>query len=208
MKKEAKRSSEKTRTVDWNDVHVRMQNAEEALERGFQPSREHKNKILKERAKALAREEQKETERVEIEIVEFLLAHERYAVETDYVREVVPLKELTPLPGTPHFILGITNVRGQIVSVMDMKKFFELPEKGLTDLNKVILLHSEAMEFGVLADGISGVRKLFTDELQDALPTLTGIRREYLKGVTTDRVVVLDAEKILSDEKIVVNEVV
>lgn len=196
------------RTIDWNDVHARMQNAEGALKRGFQPSREQKNKILKERAKTLAQEEIKETQREEIEVVEFLLAHERYAFETAYVREVYPLKELTPLPGTPPFILGITNVRGQIVSVVDMKKFFELPEKGLTDLNKIILLHSDKMEFGVLADVITGVRKLFVDELQLALPTLTGIREEYLKGVTKERVVVLDAGEILSDEKIVVNETV
>ncbi len=201
MKKDKKRPG-----VDWDDVHQRTQNAEDVLARGFAPSREQKNKILKERAKALSREEQKETEREEIEVVEFLLAHEKYAFETEYVREVVPLKELTLLPGTPPFILGITNVRGQIVSVMDIKKFFELPEKGLTDLNKVILLHSQDMEFGVLADMISGVRKLFADELQMTLPTLTGIREEYLRGVTLERVVVLDAEKLLADEKIVVKE--
>lgn len=203
MKKGTKRSS-----IDWKDVHARMQNAEEALARGFAPSRDGKNKILKERAKTLAREEKGETKREEIEVVEFLLAYERYAFETKCVREVVPLKELTPLPGTPPFVLGITNVRGQIISVVDIKNFFDLPGKGLTDLNKIILLHSEKMEFGVLADVIPGVRKLFVDELQPALPTLTGIRDEYLKGVTKERVVVLDAEKLLSDNKIVVNETV
>lgn len=201
MKKKAEQGG-----VDWSDVHARMQSAEEAINRGFQPSLEEKSKVLKERAKTLAREIQEETAREEIEIVEFSLAHERYAFETAYVREVYPLKELTPLPGTPPFILGITNVRGQIVSVVDMKKFFELPEKGLTDLNKIILLHSEKMEFGVLADVISGVRKIFSDELQPALPTLTGIRGEYLKGVTPERLIVLDAEKILNDEKMVVDE--
>ena len=97
-------------------------------------------------------------------------------------------------------------MRGKALSVIDLKKFFDLPEKGLGDLNKVIVLSSAAMEFGVLADVIVGIKKIRLSDLQPSLPTLTGIRKDYLKGVTGDRLVVLDAGKILSDKKIVVNE--
>jgi purine-binding chemotaxis protein CheW len=62
------------------------------------------------------------------------------------------------------------------------------------------------MELGILADAILGVRSLALEELQPALPTLTGIRAEYLKGITKQPLVVLDVEKILSDEKILVND--
>jgi purine-binding chemotaxis protein CheW len=58
-----------------------------------------------------------------LEVVEFLLAQERYGIATRCVREVLPLVELTPLPGVPPFVLGIANVRGQIVSVLDLKRF-------------------------------------------------------------------------------------
>ena len=102
--------------------------------------------------------------------------------------------------------LGIVNVRGQILSVIDIKKFFELPEKGLTNLSKLILLRADDMEFGILADVILGVRSVAADQIQPSLPTLTGIRESYLKGVTPDRVVILDGDKLLSDEKIVVRE--
>src|SRR5439155_25417175 len=122
------------------------------------------------------------------------------------VREVYPLKELTPLPCTPPFVLGIINVRGKILSVIDIKKFFDLPEKGLTDLNKVIIVHADEMELGILADALLGVRAIPLEELQPSLPTLTGIRAEYLKGVTKDRLVILDTEKILSDKGIIVHE--
>lgn len=166
-----------------------------------------KKAILKTRAKALA-QEQKDREALEesMEIVEFILAYERYGVETCYVREVYPLKELTPLPCTPPFVLGIINVRGRIVSVIDIKKFFDLPDKGLTDLNKVIILHDSEMEFGVLADVVLGVRSVLVKEIQPSLPTLTGIREQYLKGVTAERLVILDAERLLSDNKMVVHE--
>ena len=62
------------------------------------------------------------------------------------------------------------------------------------------------MELGILADAILGVRSITVEELQPALPTLTGIRAEYLKGITKDPLAVLDVEKILSDEKILVND--
>lgn len=166
-----------------------------------------KNRILRERAKALALEpDKKEAAQQRIEVLEFLLAYEKYGIESSYVREVYPLKELTPLPGTPPFVVGIINVRGQIVSVIDIKKFFDLPEKGLTDLNKVIILRNEEMEFGILADLILGVSSVSLSDMQPTLPTLTGIREEYLKGITGERLVILDAGKLLSDNKMIVHE--
>jgi purine-binding chemotaxis protein CheW len=173
------------------------------------PSPERQKRILKERARALARAPQDQAAAAEsIEIVEFLLADERYGLESSYVREVYPMKELAPIPCVPLFVLGVINAHGEIVSVIDLKKFFDLPEKGLTDLNKVIILHSDRMTFGVLADAILGVRNIPVRALQPTLPTLTGIRGEYLKGVTQERLVILDAARLLSDEKIVVNETV
>jgi purine-binding chemotaxis protein CheW len=64
------------------------------------------------------------------------------------------------------------------------------------------------MELGILADAVLGVRSITLQELQPALPTLTGMQAEYLQGITKDRLVVLDVEKILSDQKILVNDVV
>ena len=173
----------------------------------FAPGPSEKKNILKARAKILAREPEQEKKAEEyLEVVEFLLAYETYAIETAYIREIYPLKELTPLPCAPPFVLGIINVRGQILSVIDLKKFFGLPEKGLSDLNKVIILHKEEMEFGILADKILGVRYIPISEIQPSLPTLTEIQAEYLKGVTKERVVVLETARILSDKKIIVHE--
>jgi purine-binding chemotaxis protein CheW len=193
--------------INWNEIYSRIEAARIEVEKGFQPTAEERDKVLKERAKVFSREsEEKRGKDEHIEVLEFLLAHEVYGVELRYVREVYPLKELTPIPGTPPFVLGIVNIRGEILSVIDIKKFFDLPEKGLTDLNKVIILHSPEIEFGILADSILGVRNILLSDIQPSLPTLTGIREEYLKGVTKDRGIVLDAERLLSDKGIIVNE--
>lgn len=127
-------------------------------------------------------------------------------MESQYVKEVHPLKELTPLPCTPSFVVGIVNVRGRIVPVLDLKKFLDLPEKGLTDLHCIILVRGEDFEVGVLADVIVGVRSIHEDALQPSLPTLTGVRSEFLKGVTAERLVVLDLSRILADPRIIVND--
>jgi purine-binding chemotaxis protein CheW len=188
-------------------IHHPLEVGERIIQEPGAPSAEETKKILKARARRLARDDAKEkTVGEAIEIVEFLLAYETYGIESSYVREIGPLKELTPVPCTPPFVLGIINVRGQIISVIDMKKFFDLPERGLTDLNKVIIVHDEKMEFGILADSILGVRKIPREEIQPPLPTLTGVGAEYLTGVTNEPIVVLDMAKILSSKNLVVHE--
>lgn len=195
------------KAIDWREAERRLEAARVAIERIWAPTAEDTRRILKERALTLAREAvPAEAADTSIEVIEFLLAHERYAVASEYVREVYPLEDITPLPCTPAFMLGIVNVRGEILSVIDIKKFFDLPEKGLTDLNKVIVLESADMVFGIVADAISGVRRIPRADIQPSLPTLTGIREDYLLGVTAERVVILDAEKLLNDEKLIVNE--
>jgi purine-binding chemotaxis protein CheW len=192
--------------IDWEQVRRQLQADRETLERNFAPSADACARILQERAAILARETDADSRPArEFKVLEFIVAGERYAFETRWVREVNVLKDLTTIPGTPSFVFGIANVRGRILSVIDLRRFFELPERGLTQLNKVVILHNESMEFGVLADDIAGVDTLDATALQDALPTLTGVRAEYLLGVTAGRLALLDAERLLGDKNIVVN---
>ena len=171
------------------------------------PTQKKKQEILKDRAKALAgKPEPEETAAAFLETVVFQLANETYAIENSYIKEVHPLKHFTALPCTPLFVLGIINVRGQILSIIDLKIFFDLPGNELTDLNRVIILHMDDMEFGILADEIIGVQYIPKEEIQPPLQALTGIRAEYLKGVTKEGHVVLDAVRILTDKKIIVHE--
>ncbi len=193
--------------VDWEAIKQRLAGTADALKNEFAPTAEQRREILHARAQKLAQEAPAEiAPDTQIEVLEFVLAQERYAFETSLVREVHPLKDLTPLPCTPRFVLGIANVRGRIMSVIDIKKFFDLAERSLTDLNKIIILQDGAMEFGVLADLIIGTRWLRPSELQPSLPTLTGIRADYLRGITAQRLVVLDAKKLLNDPAVVVDQ--
>jgi purine-binding chemotaxis protein CheW len=192
--------------VDWPAVHHRLEAARAAVERLLSLSEQDKKFLLKARATSLAVLPRSEAAEEYLEIIEFQLASETYGVELRHAGEVSLLKELTPVPCTPAFVLGIINVHGRVLSVVDLKRFFDLPNNALTDLNRVIVVRKDGMELGILADTIHGVRRIPRRELQPSLPTLTGIRAEYLKGVTAERLIVLDANKLLSDPKIVVQE--
>jgi purine-binding chemotaxis protein CheW len=163
--------------------------------------------VLHERALALAqRAVEPPAADTLIELLEFRLAHERYAVETRHVREVHPFRNLTPLPCAPAFVRGVVNVRGRIIAVIDIKRFFDLPEAGLSDLHRVVLIQGHGMEVGLLADSVAGVQSIPLQDLQEQLPHLTGIRADYLKGVTAEGLVVLDARRLLEDPRIIVEE--
>lgn len=191
--------------VDWGKLRRRLEAAMTDVGRGLAP--DEKRGILRKRAGELARQdEQYQGAGAGLDILEFLLSYETYAIGMRWVAETYPLKDLTPLPCTPPFVAGIINVRGRIMSVIDIRKFFDLPEKGLTDLNKVIIVQNGEMEFGILADEILGTRTIPLTEVQPPLATLTGIREEYLAGVTRKRTAILDGAKLLSDRKLIVHE--
>jgi purine-binding chemotaxis protein CheW len=197
----------KSRLTDFSEVEHRLEIARAALENVWTPSTEETQRILQTRAHLLTQHasRREDTENT-IDALEFTLAYERYAIETRYVYQVAMLEQLIPLPCTPDYVVGIVNMRGVVLPVFNLKNLFELPVKGLTDLNKIIVLQSEKIRFGILADEIVGARNIRLSDVQSSLPTLTGVRKDYLMGVTPERVTLLDAEKLLTSENIVVHE--
>ena len=194
-------------TMDWDAIHKRMKASKELLESGWVPDAETTKQILKERACELAKaprstDDQKDA----IVVLEFLLAKEKYAFELRFIREIYPIKNVTNIPCTPSYVVGIINVRGQMLSVIDLKPLFELVDQNITTAHKAILLHHDAMDFGILADEIIGTQQINISEIQESLPTLNGVREAYLKGITTEGIAVLDAQRLLSDGSILVHE--
>lgn len=162
--------------------------------------------ILRERARRLARVPADPSAQEQVDVLEFTLADERYAFPASQVHDVQPLRELTPLPCTPAFLRGLVNLRGRLVAVIDLKRFFGLPEPGITDLHRIVLLRKGGIEIGLLADTVEGVRAIGRNHMQPAPPTVGGIAADYIAGVTPERLVVLDADAILDDPRLVIEE--
>ncbi|MGE0682399.1 MAG: chemotaxis protein CheW [Candidatus Binatia bacterium] len=162
--------------------------------------------ILRERARILAKETTQDAAQQEetLRVVEFSLARERYAVEAVFVRSVQQAPQLTPLPCTPAFVLGIMNVHGRILSVVDLRTFFDLPPISTAHREAVVILRTGKLELGVLIDEVLGSWLLPVKSVKAVAPGRFGIRREYLRGIVDERVIVLDVERILSDKRMIV----
>jgi len=169
-------------------------------------SAEKMQAILEERARALARVTDVETDEGR-QLVVFSLANETYGVPTDYVREVQSLREISSVPCTPSFVVGVINIRGSIYSVIDIREFFGVPQREFTDSTKVILINAGGHEVGILADDVLGETSVPLDEIKPPLATRGGVKKEeYIQGVTKDMLIILNLDALMRDERIIIHE--
>jgi purine-binding chemotaxis protein CheW len=164
--------------------------------------------ILKSRAAELAREsDMRPGEGPFLELLEFGLGRERYAIEARHVREIARVRDVTPVPGVPKFILGVMNIRGQILSVIDLRQFLNVSNAGIGDSrSKAIVVAGDGIEFAIIADAIEGITRLGESSVHPPPPTLNGIHTEYLKGIASDFLIILDGEKLLTASRLIVDE--
>ena len=162
--------------------------------------------VLEQRAQALARPKDESKKAQIVDVLFFRLVYKEYAMEMKYIREVVLSSEITPVPGTPDYIPGICAVRGEIISLVDPRIFFDIPERGLTDLNRVIIITDGITTFGILTDYITGLGTIPLDDLEPVTEGLTSIDSQYLRGMAGESLILIDAAAILSDKKMIVDD--
>ena len=188
----------------WASLRERMAEFERRLLDGFTIDPEERAARLRERSRQWARVVDDEAPADEFEVLRFGISGELYAIASEHVAQVLPLSQYTPLPSTPAYVLGIVNVRGRIVSVLDLRVLFELPIDSLSERNFLVILQSPQMEFGVLVDRVLGITQIRRDALQKAPVNLTGVRANYLLGVTDEQATVLDGARLLGDHELTV----
>jgi purine-binding chemotaxis protein CheW len=193
--------------IDWSAIHERLEQAAATTTSSFELAPERAKEVMERRARKLAQVPNRILPVAEVlESVTFALANESYGIETRYVREVIRLTDFTPVPAAPDFLLGVTNLRGEILAVVDLRKFFGITLKGLTDLSRVVVLGKEQAEFGVLADSIQGATIVRVDELVEPPASVSGISREYVRGITAQALVLLDAAVLLKDTRFFIDQ--
>lgn len=159
--------------------------------------------VLEARAAALARVPAEPPDATQtLELLTFRLAEEQYAIEVELVREVHRHPEIAPLPGTPPLVLGVTNLRGELLAVMDLEKLFGLAASGRRDAPWMVVLGRERAEFGVVCEEVQEVRSLRLDAVRPALDLVAGGSRDLVRGVTAAALIVLDGQRVLADERL------
>lgn len=193
--------------IDWGAVRARLAAAAVATEDVHKRPPEERQRILDERARRLAQPLETGRERAALSsAVLFALGRERYAVEARFVREILRLTELAPVPGTPEFVVGVTNLRGEILAVFDIRIFFGLAMSGVSNRARVLVCGEDRPEFGVIADDVSDVADMSFDNLVTELPFEAENGRDCIIGVAKDAVIVLDGEALLRDRRLYIGQ--
>ncbi|WP_051330992.1 chemotaxis protein CheW [Aneurinibacillus terranovensis] len=144
----------------------------------------------------------------EEQLVAFKIDNEEYGIKIKEVQEINRMTEVTKIPRAPHYIDGIVNLRGNIIPVLDLRKFFGLSEKGITDAARIIIVDSAGAKTGIIVDSVSEVLR-FEKALIESPPELlsNGIDSSYVEGVGKlnegkRMVLILRLNKVLDFEKI------
>jgi len=162
--------------------------------------------ILKKRAAEAAKVVKTEEVAEGLDIITFRLGGEVYAVEAMFVHEVYPYMRPTEVPCTPEFVLGIVNIRGSFVSVIDLELILGLGKMEREKEEFMILLSNENMEFGIMVEEIQEETRVSKKAIQPLPQGLNIKTKELVDGVTEEGVILLGGKKLLEDSKIVVHE--
>lgn len=156
-------------------------------------------------AQVKLKQEEKQEEEL-VQYVTFPLGNEIYGVEIKSVLEIGDLEGLTRIPYVPDFVLGVINVRGTVLWVVDIRQFLNVPKQKDSTFTCVILLTSGDKTCGLLVDGAPVVRKIPPSHIQPPLSTLEAGKLDFIKGEYQQKdgednvyvCILLDAEKILT----------
>jgi purine-binding chemotaxis protein CheW len=199
--------NEVRRAIDWDRTYARLEEVRRTLDAGRSLPPDEVARVLNTRAQALAKPLEAAAppgERLELLVVS--LAGERYGIEMAHVLEVLPLRDLMPVPRTPAFVLGVVNHRGRILPVLDLRRLFDLAGRGVAEGSRVVAVDAGGMMFGVFAEAVIGTVTVGAHEVAPPPVILTGDRPAFLRGVTGEMVALLDLEALARDPRLVVND--
>ena len=152
--------------------------------------------VLEARARALARPAHADVANDAIDVVCVQIAKQRYALEAAQVREVFRLADFAQLPGAQPPVFGVTVWRGDLLLLLDVRRALGLSSTALNDLRHVVVLEGKTAPVAILVDEVQGMA---TIRATDVRPTTgrNGAAREFVRGVTSDGVIVLETHALL-----------
>lgn len=140
-----------------------------------------------------------------VQFVVFSLGDEEFGVDIEQVSEIVRIGAFAPIPDSPEFIRGLTNVRGTIIAVIDLKKRFALREVKGVEGKHIIITREQKNLLGILVDEVTEVLRVAQKEIKPAPGMTAVIHKKYMSGVITvgeRMIILLDLKSVLSEEEL------
>jgi purine-binding chemotaxis protein CheW len=136
------------------------------------------------------------------QIVCFRIGKETFGVDIFAVREIVRVQEITQVPGTPEFVLGVINLRGRVISVVDLGHQLGLAATEITPTSRILVIQLEGASVGFLVDAATSVIKVSADLIEAPPEMIAGVRADYLEGVAKLEgrlAILLNLRKVLTE---------
>lgn len=141
---------------------------------------------------------------MEHQLVVFELENEKYGVDIASVEGIIKMQEITRLPHAPEFIEGITNLRGTIVPVVDLRTRFGLPPKEPTRDTRIVIANMDSSKVGIIVDAVTQVIRVPEDKIEPPPQMSVTINSAFIKNIAkleSELVILLDLGKVLSTEE-------
>lgn len=139
-----------------------------------------------------------------IQWVTYKLDNETYGIDVMQVMEVLKVTDITPVPGAPNYVLGIINLRGNVVTVIDTRKRFGLPPKDIDDSSRIVIIESGEFVVGMLVDCVAEVVYLHESEIESAPNVGNEETARFIQGVHSkdnNLLILIEVNKILTSEE-------
>ena len=137
--------------------------------------------------------------------VTFEMDNESYGISVSEVHEVLRFTEIAPVPGAPAFIIGIINLRGNVVTVIDTRSRFGLAEKEVGDSTRIIINEIEGQQVGILVDSVAEVVDIHSSDIEPAPNVGNEDTSRYIQGVTSlngELLIIIDVSKLLTESEL------
>ncbi|MBD1389837.1 chemotaxis protein CheW [Neiella sp. HB171785] len=145
-----------------------------------------------------------ETDDQVLQWVTFRLDNETYGINVMQVQEVLRYTEIAPVPGAPDYVMGIINLRGNVVTVIDTRSRFGLQSADVTENSRIVIIEAEKQVIGILVDSVAEVVYLRSSEIDSAPNVGTEDSAKFIQGVSNrddELLILVDLNKLLNDEE-------
>ena len=136
--------------------------------------------------------------------VTFRLDEEIYGINVMLVQEVLRITDIAPVPGAPGYVVGIINLRGNVVTVIDTRMRFGLPSREMDDSTRIVIIEAEKQTVGIVVDSVAEVVDIYSNEIESAPNVGNDETARYIEGVVSrgeELLILVDLNKLLSDDE-------
>ena len=136
--------------------------------------------------------------------VTFRLEDEIYGINVMLVQEVLRVTEIAPVPGAPNYVIGIINLRGNVVTVIDTRMRFGLGAKEMDDSTRIVIIETANQTVGIVVDSVAEVVDIYSEEIETAPNVGNDETARYIEGVVSrgdELLILVDLNKLLTDDE-------